>query len=288
VDLDGGADIYRAHGWRYPWARDPIFESGLQNVLRFCDGNGIRATLFVIASSLDDPRKRELIQFAAREGHEIASHTVTHPNLRQIDAATKQTEVCRSREMLEHYTGNRVTGFRAPGYSIDRETVDLLWRYGYEYDSSSFPTPAFAARLEVPQDSLRAPGRLFPDNGLLELPLPDYRPGLVPFSPSYSLLLGGRYFRWGVRKSYRRAVPLVLLLHLLDLAEPLTAQYCQSWKARVFTLSMLSAQEKMAKCQAMLDFVRRHYRVTTTRKLIDGWADGNRSTGSANDALANQ
>ena len=34
VDLDGASDIYRVHGWSYPWTDDPLFETGLAGYLR--------------------------------------------------------------------------------------------------------------------------------------------------------------------------------------------------------------------------------------------------------------
>ena len=62
VDLDGASDIFAVHGWPYRDKRDPLFESGLSNTLKFLKGAGIQATLFVIAKDLDDPRKRELLE----------------------------------------------------------------------------------------------------------------------------------------------------------------------------------------------------------------------------------
>ena len=35
VDLDGARHIFRAHGWAYPWPDDPLFESGMAQLLDF-------------------------------------------------------------------------------------------------------------------------------------------------------------------------------------------------------------------------------------------------------------
>src|SRR5947207_426593 len=86
VDLDGAVDIYKGHGWPYPYSDDPLFETGFRRMLDFFTRNHIRATLFVIAHSLDDPRKRELLETAVKHGHELASHTMTHAYLRLIDS----------------------------------------------------------------------------------------------------------------------------------------------------------------------------------------------------------
>lgn len=263
------ADIYHARGWNYSYADDSIFETGLTNILGLLERNNIRGTLFVIASSLANPRKRELLQDAVRRGHEVASHSLTHPpNLKSLSDEQKRREIGESRQKLEQTLGVKVRGFRAPGYQIDRACVELLAEFGYEYDSSAFPTDAFADRLQVPVTSLTAPGRPFQESAFMELPLPDHRPSPFPFNPSYSLILGLNYFRWGLKRMIGRGTPLVLLFHLIDVANPLPRERLNGFKSRLFTLSIISREQKLARCKVMLDLVSRHYRLTTTSALI--------------------
>jgi hypothetical protein len=272
VDLDGAVDIYKGHGWEYPYLEDPIFETGLNNILALFDRNNIRASFFVIASSLDNPRKLELVQEITRRGHEVASHSFTHPNLRTLAGEQKRREIAESREKLEKLLGVKIRGFRAPGYQIDRECIELLSQYEYEYDASAFPTQSFARRLQVPLASMAAPYRPLRGSALLELPLPDHRPSPFPFNPSYSLLFGTRYFSWGLERFRRSGMPLVLLFHLIDAADPMPHDRLNGLKSRVFTLSILSSERKLASCQKMLDLVRRHYQIATTKTLIDEWS----------------
>ena len=268
VDLDGAQDIYKAHGWPYPYADDPLFETGFRRMLDFLARNRVRATLFVIAQSLGNPRKRELIETAVSQGHELASHTVTHAYPRLIGSSQKRFEIAGSRERLEKLAGVSVRGFRAPGYQIDRESIELLASYGYQWDSSAFPTATFAGRLHVAAERLAAPGRVF-DNALTELPLPDHRPSPVPFSPSYSLLCGLPYFRWGLKRARRTGAPLVLLFHLTDLADPMPPDRLNGWKSRIFTLSNLSGGTKLERCQEMLDLTAKWYRIVSTTALME-------------------
>lgn len=268
VDLDGAVDIYRGHGWPYPYKDDPLFETGFHRMLELFQRNRILATLFTIAHSLDDPRKRELLEAAVKQGHELASHTVTHAYPRLIDPQQKRFEIAESRERLEKLPGVRIRGFRAPGYQIDRESIDLLANYGYEWDSSAFPTKVFAGRLNVAIDGLSAPDRIF-GNRIMEIPLPDHRPSPIPFSPSYSLLFGLPYFRWGLNRAHRTGTPLVLLFHLTDLADPLPRDRLLHWQSRIFTLSNLSGETKLRRCQQMLDLVANRYRILPTAALIE-------------------
>jgi peptidoglycan/xylan/chitin deacetylase (PgdA/CDA1 family) len=268
VDLDGAADIYRSHGWEYGYADDPVFESGLKNTLRLLAVNGIRATLFTVAGNLDHPRKRELIQEAVRAGHEIASHSVTHRNLLTLSPRDKRLEIADSREKLERSLGVTIHGFRAPGYSLDRECLELLAEYEYEYDSSVFPTEAFARQLQIPVERLTTVHHPILESELIELPLPDYRPWPFPFNPSYSLLFGERYFRWGLERAHRRRRPLTLLFHLIDLADPLPRERLNGAASRLFTLSGMSASCKLDRCQRMLDLARERYDFRATRELL--------------------
>jgi hypothetical protein len=268
VDLDGATDIFHAHGWQYHEDGDPLFETGMRNLLDLLERNGLRATLFLIASSLDHPEKRRLVEEALQRGHEIASHSITHPNLLRLTREEKRKEIEGSRRTIESALGVTVGGFRAPGYSIDREGLEILAAAGYTYDSSVQPTKAFAQRLGANVEALLAPHCVPGKSRFWELPLPDYRPSLVPFSPSYSLLFGFRYFQWGLERFRRRDLPLIFLLHLTDVADPLPADRLIGLASRIFTLSILSRQKKLARCQAMLDLVKQNFRLITTRELI--------------------
>jgi hypothetical protein len=267
VDLDGARHIYENNGWAYDLEGDPLFETGLTNLLDFFDRNGIRATLFTIAADLEDPRKLELLRDAVRRGHEIASHSMSHRRLAKLQSDEKKLEIAQSRIRLEAALGVEVSGFRAPSYDVDRECLDLLEEHGYTYDSSVFPTKDFANRLQIP-DVSGYPHRPFFDSQLIELPLPSYRPGPFPFHPCYSLILGRRYFISRLRKFRKSGLPLVLLFHLTDVADPLPDEALPNWRARLMTLSHLNAKTKVDRCQAMLEDVKENYTITDTQTLL--------------------
>ncbi len=271
VDLDGAQDIFEGNGWGYSAHDDPIFESGQRNFLKFFADNGVRATLFVIARSLYDPRKRALIEAAVTQGHEIASHSLTHSYLTRIDSAAKRREIEESRRLLESELGVPVKGFRAPGYRIDLESLQLLADAGYEYDSSAFPTAHYATALQTSVKTLESPHHPLKDSPFVEWSMPDHRPFPLPFNPSYSLLLGGWLFRSGVERFRKSGRPLALLFHLIDLADPLPSSRLVGLKSRIFTLSTMSAARKRQRCQVMLDQVRAGYRIMTTAEAITEW-----------------
>jgi oligosaccharide reducing-end xylanase len=64
------------------------------------DAKGLKITLFTVTSWVSDWSK---VQGAASEGHEIASHTVTHPNLGTVSAAQITNELNNSQVAINNY-----------------------------------------------------------------------------------------------------------------------------------------------------------------------------------------
>jgi hypothetical protein len=267
MDLDGAKQIYRVHGWSYNAHDDPLFETGLRTALDFFDRAKVRATLFVIAEDLDNPRKRELLKDAVAKGHEIASHSLLHRKLTTLSHDEKRCEIFESRERIATVLGVEVCGFRAPGFEIDRESLELVAAAGYVYDSSLFPDAKCARKVGVPHVS-DGPHCPLQHRSLLELPLPSPAPFPVPFHPCYSLVLGVWYFRTCLRKFRRTSAPLILLFHLTDLADPLPNDRLPNLNARLYTLSHLNREKKRRQCEYMLERVKHGYQLVDTTTLL--------------------
>lgn len=268
VDLDGATHIFRAHGRSFRGPADSIYTSGMENMLALFDQYAVRATLFVIAEDSRDPNKRALIAQALARGHELASHTLTHANLLRADSAAKQRELADSKAVIEDAFGVRVTGFRAPGYAMDAEGLGILARAGYVYDSSAFPTAAFARRLQCTIAELDEPRRFERYGGIVELPLPGPAPGAMPLGPSLSLAFAIPAARWTLWRAARRGVPTALLFHLVDFAAPIERAYRGNTLLSVFTLSTRSTAAKRRACARLLRFARARFSLTPTLELL--------------------
>jgi peptidoglycan/xylan/chitin deacetylase (PgdA/CDA1 family) len=86
-------------------------------------------------------------------GHEIASHTLTHPHLRNLDLGGVSYQVIRDRECLEEVLHRPVEGFAYP-YGMRGETdemVNCLRSCGIRYARTADDTHQF----HLPQDYLR-------------------------------------------------------------------------------------------------------------------------------------
>ena len=73
------------------------------------------------------------LRAVAAAGHEVGSHTMTHPRLAGLDRATLDAELRRSREVLEETLGAPVRGFCYPYGSVDRAAADAAQAAGYDH-----------------------------------------------------------------------------------------------------------------------------------------------------------
>jgi polysaccharide deacetylase family protein (PEP-CTERM system associated) len=109
-------------------------------ILEALDESGAKATFFIVGEiATSHP---QLIRSIAGAGHEVASHSWDHRRIHRFDAASFRDDLRRSMDALQQVTGQAVVGFRAPTFSLMRETawgVDVLAEAGLRYDSSIFP-----------------------------------------------------------------------------------------------------------------------------------------------------
>jgi peptidoglycan/xylan/chitin deacetylase (PgdA/CDA1 family) len=265
VDTDGLAAIYRGHGkvWE---GRDPFFLTAADSALLFFEEIGAKATFFVIAEDLDDADKRRSLQSIVDAGHEIACHGFHHRYLNRVDSKLKHEEIVDAKARIEDVVGRPVWGFRAPGYSIDWESIEILGDAGYDYDSTVFPNPTFRDRLGV-QDLRPDPFEILPLRGLMEFPMPTSWPGFPPFHPCYAFYLRRPYFRGAMRRFARRARHLTLLFHFTDFAEPQDG--VTALRLRVFTNDFFSAASKRRFLRRLVGDVRETFEVDTTEAFLD-------------------
>ncbi len=78
------------------------------------------------------------------EGHEVAVHTVTHPNLCALPDAQVLDEVLTDRKNLEQLVGYPVRGMAYPGGNVDERVVNLLKGCGIVYARAVGTTKKFA------------------------------------------------------------------------------------------------------------------------------------------------
>lgn len=120
---------------------DPlVHERALPRLLEAFERHGVRATLFVVGR--DVAAHRDVLARAASAGHELASHTWSHPiRFASLPESERRRELADSKAALEAAGGAPVVGFRAPNFDVDARSVPVLASLGYRYDASAYPTP---------------------------------------------------------------------------------------------------------------------------------------------------
>lgn len=176
----------------------------------------IHSTFFILGWVAE--RHRDLVQTIVARGHEVASHGYAHRLVYDQTHGAFRDDVRRAKAILEDASGRRVSGYRAPSYSITPRSlwaIDILIEEGYTYDSSIFPIRHDRYGIPV---SDRRPYRI--ERGgksIIEVPASTTRLG-----PLNVPIAGGGYFRilpywwtrWGVQRvNEMEQRPAVFYLH---------------------------------------------------------------------------
>jgi len=162
VDLDEVGCYYEIHGLDDARSRDArtVWTVAVPRLLELFERLGVRATFFVVGSSLDPELGAPLAQQIVDAGHEVGNHTESHPyDLIELGPAARMHEVILGEDAIEAATGVKPRGFRAPGYNVDDALLELLADGGYLYDSSVFPCPPYYAAKAVAMAAMGLRGR---------------------------------------------------------------------------------------------------------------------------------
>lgn len=169
---------------RDDWAGLPHrVERNTDAVLQLLDDAGVKATFFTLGWVAE--RYPALIRRIAENGHEVASHGYDHQRVFTFTPFRFKADLRKARDLLENAAGCKVTGYRAPSFSIDTRTPwahPILAEEGYVYSSSVAPvkhdhygwpdSPRFAwhpvegsALVELPVTTARFMGRTLAAGG---------------------------------------------------------------------------------------------------------------------------
>ncbi|TFG90685.1 MAG: hypothetical protein E4H15_07145, partial [Syntrophobacterales bacterium] len=121
---------------RYP---EHVVENTMEllNLFHDCE---VRGTFFLLANVAE--KHPGLTRSILEAGHEIASHGNGHRMVTKMTPAEFREDVRKSKRILEDITGKTVLGYRAPTFSIVKDTewaYEILRDEGFRYSSSVFP-----------------------------------------------------------------------------------------------------------------------------------------------------
>jgi hypothetical protein len=162
VDLDPIACYYRIHALGpHPTAlAEVVLRRAVPRYLEILARHGVRATFFVVGSDLSSPSARALVRDIAAAGHEVANHSFSHHyDLARRPRGEVADEIRRADDVIASAAGAALCGFRAPGYDVSGEMLEIVAGLGYLYDSSIFPAPGYYAAKAAVMAGLRLAGR---------------------------------------------------------------------------------------------------------------------------------
>lgn len=232
VDVDSFDSILKFHGRtrKAGGSYDPVYERSVPRFMELFDEAGIKATFFIVAEDCRHRSKADIVKMINGKGHEVANHSLSHRfAFSRLSISEREDDIKRSGDLIAAACGRAPEGFRAPGYDIDGETVDILERAGYSYDSSlyKFAVYPLARRMccikmgVIPaakaisglggemRDVLLAPAGIYrprsgafwkdsPGRGIVEIPV-SVAPFIgVPFNTTFMFLAGRKLFDIGL------------------------------------------------------------------------------------------
>jgi polysaccharide deacetylase family protein (PEP-CTERM system associated) len=112
----------------------------IDKILELLGQRDVRATFFVLGWVAE--RYPHIVRSIASEGHEIASHGYGHELLMDQTPMAFREDIRKAKQIIEDIVGQGVYGYRAPSFSITKDTLwalPILVEEGYLYDSSVFP-----------------------------------------------------------------------------------------------------------------------------------------------------
>lgn len=125
---------------------DDGYADNLENAAPVLRRYGFHATCYVVAGAIGTYNtwdaeivgvKKPMMDHAAiarwiEAGHEIGSHTLSHPVLTNLDRASAAFEIRESRRQLQALTGAAIEHFCYPFGEHDDQAVELVREAGYE------------------------------------------------------------------------------------------------------------------------------------------------------------
>ena len=199
------------------WDRFPCrAQDNTLRLLDLFDRHGVKATFFVLGWLAE--RYPTLVQEIHLRGHEVGSHGYAHRTLDRSSPAEFRQEVRSAKAFLEDLIHSPVVGYRAPSFSLTRETMwalEILSEEGFQYDSSLFPIRH--DRYGVPNATRFPYSMTFDDRTLHEFPM-----STLAVLGTNIPMAGGGYLRlfpswfthWGIRRvNGAEEQPIMVYVH---------------------------------------------------------------------------
>ncbi len=211
----------------------------VERMLALLERHNVKATFFALGKVCE--KFPELLPRVTACGHEIASHGYGHDLLFNMTPESFREDVQRSVGIIGEQTGAAPIGYRAPAFSITRQSMwagPILAELGFKYSSSIFPIRGSrygivgAPTFPFQWDEWLMPGEADSNDALTEPEARSPKPDLLEF-PMTTLAFAGRrwpvcgggylrllptcFLKAAVRQAHRQGQPAVVYMHPYEL-----------------------------------------------------------------------
>jgi peptidoglycan-N-acetylglucosamine deacetylase len=230
--------------------------ANMARIHEMLDRNEQKATFFCLGWVAR--KYPEIIKEIKKNGHEIATHSDLH-QLAYLQTKTQfEEDLKRSIHALEDITGEKITTYRAPGFSFmqaNKWVFESLHTYGIETDASIFPAKRAHGGFETFGSA--EPCILNSDGiSLKEFPI-----NLIDIKLSKIIFSGGGYFRllpyWLLKKWFAGDKYVMTYFHPrdFDAQQPMVPglNFVRKFKSYYGLAGSLSKLEKLIQINDFTD-----------------------------------
>jgi len=153
-----------------PLSRGEFCAVGAKRILELLQRHKIRSTWFIPGHTIESyPAISEQI---VAGGHEIGHHGWTHVSPANLSLEEEESGLVKANQAIKRLSGRFARGYRSPAWDLSANSVDLLLKHGFKYDSSMMGhdyLPYFVRRGDIVAiDTPLIPGKA---TSLIEMPV---------------------------------------------------------------------------------------------------------------------
>lgn len=194
--------------------RDLHLEALAERLVSLCAEADVHCTCFVLGAVAE--RYPGVVRLLHAAGHEIASHGFHHLPVSSMTPEEFREDLRRSCDLLSSLTGEAVLGFRAPSFSVTKNSLAWFYRVleeeGLTYSSSVFPGKTFLYGIPDFPNTVHRPGLDVSGSAVLEFPISRIA-AMGMTIPLYLRLFPAWTLKWRIVYENRRGLPVVLYAH---------------------------------------------------------------------------
>lgn len=133
--------VGEATGFSRQLKEDPAFTRAADRFLALARKYKFKYSIYVVGKDLLRKDHQRQVKNWSEMGHEIGNHSWSHlPDLGSLTENEIFKEVEQTHELITNITKIPPRGFISPSWATSSRLLRVLGRFGYKYDTSSFPS----------------------------------------------------------------------------------------------------------------------------------------------------